>query len=120
MRFARTVFLIAGIYGLVAVAPLYFLEKRIEREFPPAISHPDFYYGFVGITLAWQFLFLVLASDPVRYRPMMLPAILEKVTYVAALLVLFFQHRIPSIAVAPGFFDGILGILFFTSYIVTR
>lgn len=120
MRFAKMVFLIAGIYGLAVVVPLYFLEERIGRQFPPAISHPDFYYGFVGVTLSWQFLFLVLAGDPLRYRSMMLPAILEKVTYVAALLVLFFQQRIPSIALAPGFPDAILAILFLASYIVTR
>jgi hypothetical protein len=120
MRFAKTVFLIAGIYGLAVVVPLYFLEERIGRQFPPAISHPDFYYGFVGVTLSWQFLFLVLAGDPLRYRSMMLPAILEKVTYVAALLVLFLQQRIPSIALAPGLPDAILAILFLASYIVTR
>ena len=71
MRFARAVFLIAG---MAVVAPLYFMEARIGREMPPAITHPEYFYGFAGVTLAWQLLFLVLASDPLRYRSMMLPA----------------------------------------------
>ena len=67
MRFARIVFSIAGVYGLAVVVPMYFLEDRIGREQPPSITHPEFYYGFAGITLAWQLVFLVLASDPFRY-----------------------------------------------------
>lgn len=62
----------------------------------------------------------MLAGDPLRYRPIMLPAIIENVTYVAALLVLFRQQRIPSIALAPGLPDAILAIVFLASYIVTR
>jgi|SRR5579872_615904 len=44
------------------------------RDTPPAITHPEYFYGFLGGALAWQFLFLVLSTDPVRYRPMILPA----------------------------------------------
>jgi hypothetical protein len=40
MTFARRVFMGAGIYGVVALAPLYFLEERIGRDLPPAITHP--------------------------------------------------------------------------------
>ena len=49
MKFARIVFLVAGIYGLLVVAPQYFLEARIGRDTPPAITHPEFFYGFVGV-----------------------------------------------------------------------
>jgi hypothetical protein len=120
MRFARAVFLIAGVYGLAVMVPLYFMEARIGREMPPAITHPEYFYGFAGVTLAWQLLFLVLSSDPLRYRPMMLPAIVEKVTYVVALAVLALQHRIPSIILIFGFLDGMLAVLFVSSYVVTR
>jgi len=71
LRFAKIVFRIAGVWGFVVLIPLYFLLDLIGRQYPPAITHPDFYYGFVGITLVWQVAFLVIANDPVRFRPMM-------------------------------------------------
>jgi hypothetical protein len=120
MRFARTVFVIAGVYGVAVITPLYFMEARIGREQPPAITHPEYFYGFLGVTLAWQLLFLVLASDPLRYRPMILPAILEKVSYAGAVVVLFLQHRAPSIVLIVGSLDWVLAALFVRSYIVTR
>ena len=53
MRFARYSFLIAGIYGLLSLSPMYFLEAKNGRDFPPAITHPEYYYGFMGVALAW-------------------------------------------------------------------
>jgi hypothetical protein len=58
MKFARWVFLIAGIYGLIVIAPLYFMEGVIRRVTPPPLNHPGFFYGFVSAALAWQVLFL--------------------------------------------------------------
>lgn len=52
VRFARWVFLLAGIIGLIEIVPLYFMESTISRMQPPAITHPGFYYGFVGVALA--------------------------------------------------------------------
>ena len=74
MRLARWIFLIAGIYGVLVITPFYFLEDQIGRDYPPAITHPDVYYGFIGVTLAWQIAFLVIATHPLRLRPLMLPA----------------------------------------------
>ena len=45
MKFAKIVFLVAGIYGLIVLLPLYFLEERTGRDFPPPITHPEYYYG---------------------------------------------------------------------------
>src|ERR1700730_5923016 len=95
MRFAKIVFFVAGIYGLLILTPMYFLEDKIGRDTPPAITHPEHFYGVVGVALAWQVLFLVLSTDPVRYRAMILPAVLEKVGWGLALSVLFSQHRLP-------------------------
>ena len=61
-------FFVAGIYGLLILAPIYFMENKIGRETPPAITHPEYFYGFLGAGLAWQVLFLALSRDPVRYR----------------------------------------------------
>jgi hypothetical protein len=120
MRFARIVFLIAGIYGLVVMLPQYFLEDRIGRDTPPPITHPEFYYGFIGVTIAWQFLFLTISNDPLRYRAMMIPAVLEKAVFVAPIIILFLQGRITRITLAPAGLDLVLGILFVIAFLKTR
>ena len=71
MRFAKTVFLVAGVYGLVTLIPLYFLESRIGLGAPPPISHPEYFYGFIGVSLAWQILFLLVSSNPAKYSAVM-------------------------------------------------
>jgi hypothetical protein len=52
MKFAKIVFTIAGILGLLELVPLYFMYNLIRRQDPPAITHPGFYYGFVGTAIA--------------------------------------------------------------------
>jgi hypothetical protein len=79
MKFAKIVFWISGIWGVIVLTPLYFIFDLIGRQDPPAITHPGFYYGFASIGLAFQFAFIVIALDPVRMRPMMIPAMIEKV-----------------------------------------
>src|ERR1700680_4713980 len=102
MRFARVVFLVAGIYGVLILTPIYFMEGRIGREAPPAITHPEYFYGFLGAGLAWQVLFLVLSRDPLRYRAMILQSALEKITYGIALIVLYGQGRLPLSVLSIG------------------
>jgi hypothetical protein len=119
MRFAKIVFLVAGIYGLLTLAPLYFMENIIGRDTPPAITHPEYFYGFVGVGLAWQVLFLVLSTDPVRYRAMILPSILEKVGWGIALIVLYSQRRLPLSVLAIGSVDWIFAFLFLAAYFKT-
>jgi hypothetical protein len=120
VRFAKIVFLVAGIYGLLILTPIYFMEGKIGRETPPAITHPEYFYGFLGAGLAWQVLFLVLASDPGRYRAMILPSVLEKVTYGIALIVLFSQHRLPLSLLEVGSVDWVFAFLFLAAYFKTR
>ncbi|HSE32464.1 MAG TPA: hypothetical protein VLA93_12910 [Pyrinomonadaceae bacterium] len=120
MKFARIVFLIAGVYGLLVMLPQYFLESKIGRDSPPAITHPEFYYGFIGVTLAWQVVFIIISRDPVRYRALMIAAVLEKVGFVFALIVLFLQHRVSSTMLAPGAIDALLGVLFIAAFVKTR
>jgi hypothetical protein len=120
MKFAKIVFLVAGIHGLLILTPMYFLEDKIGRDIPPAITHPENFYGFVGVALAWQVLFLVLSTDPVRYRPMILPAILEKFTWGTALVVLFSQGRLALSTFAIGSADWIFAFLFLAAYFTTR
>jgi len=119
MTFSKWVFRIAGIWGLLVVPPFYFMEGAVGRMAPPAITHPEFYYGFLGVTLAWQLAFLVIATDPVRYRLLILPSIVEKFGYVIALAILSSQGRVASSALPLGMADVVLGILFIFSFLKT-
>jgi hypothetical protein len=120
MKFAKVVFWIAGIWGFVVITPLYFMFDLIGQKDPPPITHPAFFYGFVGLALAWQLAFCFIATDPVRYRPLMIPSILEKATYAIAVIVLVAQGRTwPSDLVFAGT-DSLLGILFVIAYFRTR
>lgn len=119
MKFARFLFSIAGIYGVLVLLPQYFLEAKTGRDFPPAITHPEYYYGFIGIALSWQVLFLILARDPVRYRAMMIPAVLEKATFGVAAIVLFLFQRVSAVMLGFGIVDLIFGALFVVAYAKT-
>lgn len=120
MRFARIVFVAAGIWGILITMPLYLLMDVIGRKSPPAISHPEFYYGFLGVTLAWQFAFLLIARDPHRLRLMMLPSILEKASYVLSILVLFIQNELSVSQALVALPDFGWAVLFVTSFVMTR
>ena len=119
MKFAKIVFWIAGIWGVLVITPLYFLFDSIGRNDPPPITHPGFFYGFAGVALAWQIAFLFIAQDPLRYRPLIIPSILEKASFSVAVFVLVSQKRMhPSDLVFVGT-DLLLGLLFVIAYFKT-
>jgi hypothetical protein len=120
MRFAKIVFWIAAVWGVLVLAPLYFMFATISRMDPPAITHPGFYYGFIGLGLAWQFAFCVIATDPVRYRPLMLPAVVEKFAYGIAVVVLVLQDRMSGRDLVFAGADLLLGLLFAIAFLRTR
>jgi hypothetical protein len=119
MRFAKIVFYIAAVWGFLVLTPLYFIFDLIGRKDPPAITHPGFYYGFAGVALVWQVAFFFIARDPVRLRPMMIVAALEKFIYIGSMAVLFLQSRVPGSDVILGIVDLSFGILFLVSYFKT-
>jgi hypothetical protein len=116
VKFSRYVFLIGGIYGLLVVTPQYFMESWTGRTFPPPVTHPEYYYGFVGAVVVWHLLFLVISRDPTRYRPMMPVAAMEKLAFGAPILVLYAQGRAALPIVGAAVIDLILGVLFLLSY----
>jgi len=120
MKFARIVFWIAAIWGFLVLTPLYFMFDLIGRQDPPPITHPAFFYGFVGVALAWQFVFIVIARDPVRFRPLMLVSVLEKLGYGVPAFVLYFQHRMHASDLTFAVADLILAVLFTLSYVRTN
>jgi hypothetical protein len=115
----RWLFWLAGIYGLLVLPPNYLLEKRLGVDFPPPITHPEYFYGFLGVAIAWQVAFLLIGSDPVRYRLLMIPAVIEKFSFAAAAIVLLVQNRIPGLTFAFGMIDLLLGLLFVAAYFAT-
>ena len=119
MKLARIVFLVAGIYGLIVLLPLYFMEAQTGRDYPPPITHPEYYYGFVGVAVAWQLAFLMISRDPLRYRPLMLPSILEKASFGIAVAVLFLQQRVSGFILGAAMLDSLLGVLFFLAWTAT-
>ncbi len=119
MKFAKVVFWIAGIWGVLIIAPTYFILDLIGRRDPPPITHPAFFYGFVGLALAWQFAFLFIATDPARYRPLMLPSMFEKFSYGIAVVVLVLQGRTRSSDLVFAATDLLLGGLFVLAYLKT-
>jgi hypothetical protein len=119
MRFARVVFSIAAIWGVLVLTPLYFIFDRIGRQDPPAITHPGFYYGFVGAGLAWQVAFLIIAGDPLRFRAMMLAGVIEKFSYAIAMLALYFQSRVHPADLTFAGADLLFGMLFIAAYLKT-
>src|ERR1700674_5445880 len=119
MRFAKIVFWVAGIWGLLVLTPLYFMFDLIGRNDPPPITHPGFFYGFVGVALAWQIAFIFIATDPVRYRPLMIPSILEKITYGAAVIVLVRQGRMHRSDLIFAGAHLLLGLLFVIAFFKT-
>jgi hypothetical protein len=120
MKFARWVFLLAGIYGVLVVLPQFFLERRVGIDYPPPITHPEYFYGFAGVALAWQFAFLIISRDPVRFRPMMLPGIMEKAAFGFATIALYLEERLAWQMLAFGLIDLVLGILFLVAWVKTR
>ena len=119
MKFARRVFLIAGIYGLIVVLPLYFLEAKTGRDYPPPITHPEYYYGFIGVTAAWQILYLLVSTNPIRYRPVMIPPMFAKGSFVIAVTLLYLQGRVPLTMLGASMIDLLLLILFLVAYLRT-
>ncbi len=76
-------------------------------------------YGFVGIGLAWQVAFIIIATDPVRYRPLMIPCVLEKLSWGVAVIVLVLQGRMHNSDLLFAGTDLFLGVLFVIAYFKT-
>lgn len=109
MKFARIVFAIAGGLGLLAIIPMY-LAPGTWR-----------YYGVLGPLVAWQLVFFLIAADPVRYRLIMIPAMLEKALWVLTLIVFYSQGQMRTVEVVGGTIPhGLLGALFVAAFFKTR
>ena len=108
------VFWVAAIYGILAIVPQFFLEGKLAADSGRAVSHPEFYYGVFGVALAWQFAFVLIARDPIRYRPVMPFAAMEKVAFGAACLILYAQGRAQGWQVIAA---GVIDLVFAAGFL---
>jgi hypothetical protein len=120
MKFAKVFFTVAGVWGVLLLAPLYFIFDLIGVQDPPPITHPAFFYGFAGLGLAWQVAFFIIARDPLQFRPMMIPSILEKIGYGGAVVVLYAQGRMHAQDLVFGVADLVFVGLFAAAFVLTR
>jgi len=119
VKFARTVFIVAGIWGLLVLTPLFFLIDVTGRQYAAPAMYPQFFYGFLSVAMAWQIVFLLIGSDPVRFRLLMLPSIVEKFGWVVVLLLLYRGGRIAPLDTSAAWPDLVLGVLFVAAFVKT-
>ena len=110
VRVARRVFAIAGIYGLIVLLPLYFAEPWLAARAP--VNHPEYFYGFIGAASVFQLVYLTIARDPVRFRPLMPLAVLAKLNFFVAVAILVALGRTPFWSLALVSVDLLLGLAF--------
>lgn len=128
MLFAQRVFHIAGIYGLAVLLPQFFIEllpadmvrRQLGEEIVPGAVHPEHFYGFIGVAAAWQVAFLIIARDPARYRLIMLPGILEKLSFGIAGTALYAAGRLTATTAVFCVIDLIWAALFWVAFVKVR
>ena len=112
MKFATIAFTASGIWGIVVLTPLYWLVDVTGRAYSSPIDYPHIFYGFLSVAMAWQIAFVVIGSDPARYRPLMIPATLEKLGHVGGVAALYGSGRISVTDAQAAIPDLLLAVLF--------
>jgi hypothetical protein len=117
---ARWIFRLSAIYGLAVLLPLYGLEQRIGQLTPPLITHPEYFYGFVGAAVSANLLYGLISFDPKRYRPAMPIAVLAKFSFAVAVFWLAASGRVGGATLILAMVDFALGILFFGAFLLVE
>jgi hypothetical protein len=120
MKFAKIVFWAGGIWGILILTIMAFLFDTVGQRTPPAVTHPEFFYGFISVAMAFQFVFLIIGSDPIRFRPIMIPSVFEKWGFAAVCGVLHAQGRMNLSQLAAISPEVVLGALFLWAFLTTR
>ena len=104
---------------MTVLTPLYWLFDITGRRYQAPVDYPHFFFGFVSVAMAWQIAFLIIGSNPVRFRALMIPAILEKLGFVSTLAVLYAQSRISAADAQAAVPDLMLCVLFVVALATT-
>ena len=116
MKFTRVVFWVAAVYGLAAILPLYFSEQTMSAQYPPPITHAEYYYSFAGVTLVWQILFIAIALNPARLRIVIPFCVAEKLSLLPTVLILAPEGRFPQLWIPALIIDLLLAALFLVAF----
>jgi hypothetical protein len=120
MKTARYAFGVAAIYGLLTIIPLFFNEQKLGIEYPPLITHAEYFYSFAAVTLVWQIVFICIALNPLKYRPVMPFCVMEKLCLVPTFIILFPQGRFPALWIPLLMIDIVFGAGFLVAFIKTK
>lgn len=114
--FAKRTYLLAAIYGFIVLLPQYFLEASLL----PPTTHPEQFYGFIGLALVWQIAFVMISRDVQRYRMLMPVTVLEKLAFGLPALILYGLKRVPAPVMVFGLIDLMLGVLFAIAFLRSK
>lgn len=101
----------AAVYGLVALLPQYFLPQPAGAALVA--------YGFIGTASAFQLVFWIVGGDPVRFRPLMLAGVAEKLAFGVPAVLLFASGATPGAVLLFGAIDLALGLGFLLAWRAT-
>ena len=102
--FARRIYILAAVYGFLAVPMLYFTDAPDP--------HRLLYFAFAGIALVFQGVFLVIARDPAKYAAFIPLTIFEKLSFGIPALAFWSQGQAPDDMALGGAVDLLLAVLF--------
>lgn len=111
MTIIRWGFALAALYGLVATGSLYFG--------PPLADASLMRFAFAGAAGTTQLLYALIATDPVRWRPLMPIGILSKLSFaIPAALVAARTQASTGLATAAAI-DAVLATFFAVAFVAT-
>ncbi|MFM9829029.1 MAG: hypothetical protein ACKVOB_09855 [Sphingomonas sp.] len=116
---ARLIFGICAGYGILLLIPLFFAELVLTAQ-GVTLGQPEFFYGFVGTALACQLLYVAIARDPVRFRPVMLVAVAAKLGFGVPVALLFSAQRVDATTFGLGLVDIAMAAAFLFAWRITR
>src|SRR5690349_19957165 len=120
MRCARSVFDIAGLWGIAVLTPRLFLVDIAAGPYVHPADDPPYYYGFLTGALAWEIAFLMIGFDPISFRSFMIAAFIVKAGYIIVTTLLYSQGRIGPGDAGTAFPDSVLLALFVVAFTKTR
>ena len=95
MKTARLIYGVTAVYGFLVLTLGLLAEVLPSQTSSPVGNQPEFYYGFFATALVWQAVFALIATNPARYRPLMILSIVEKAAFFVPALLLWFAGRLP-------------------------
>jgi hypothetical protein len=95
MKTARLIYGMAAGYGFLVLTTGLLAEALPGQTSSAVGNKPEFYYGFFATALVWQAVFALIATNPARYRPLMIISIFEKAAFFVPALLLWSAGRLP-------------------------